>query len=108
MDCDLSYRRRQLRVLPLGDGSYQRFGGRPEEDTRDPGRFPISQDVLRGWTVVGINKVRGGGLVVDNSSLSSSDDPPLPTAAGGCVNRPHRVQRVLRTIPVAADNRQKN
>ena len=42
-----------------------------------------------------------------SSSLFSNDDPPLPTGADRCGNRPYHVQKVLRTIPVAADNRQK-
>ena len=33
-----------IRVLPLKGGSCSRFRGGPEDDTRDPGRFPISQD----------------------------------------------------------------
>ena len=36
-----------------------------------------------------------------------SDDSALPTGAGGCVNRPYHVQKVLRTIPVANDNKPK-
>ena len=30
----------------------------------------------------------------------------LPTDAGGCVNRPYHVQKVLRTIPVVSANTQ--
>ena len=94
-----------MRVLPLGDGSYQRFGGnrRTTHGTRDG--FQFSQDGVGGWKRWIRNEVRGEGL---DSSLFSDDHSPLPTGADECVNRPYRVQKVLRTIPVAADNRQKN
>ena len=95
--------RRQLRVLPLGDGSYQRFWGNrmTTHETRDGFQSPKTLWVGRWWIR---NEVRGEGF---GFSLSSSDDPPLPTGAGGCVNRSYRVQKVLRTIPVSTDNRQK-
>ena len=59
------------RVLLLGDGSYQRFWGRPEDDTRDQGRFPISQDFWGGWKGGSGNRVAREGL------SSSSCSPPL-------------------------------
>ena len=41
----------RIRVLPLKGGlcSVRGSEGRPEDDTRDPGRFPISQDLGEGW-----------------------------------------------------------
>ena len=63
--------RRQMRVLPLGDGSYQRFWGRPEDDTRDTGRVRISQDVWRDWKGGSGNRARGGGLSVSPSSTTT-------------------------------------
>ena len=84
-----------LRVLPLGDGSCQRVWGRPEDDTRDPGRFPIFQDFGEGWKVDQKRSEKRGALLL---SLLS-DAPVLPTGAGECVNRPYHVQNVLRTHP---------
>ena len=36
-----------------------------------------------------------------------SDAPALPTGAGGLVNRPDHVRKVLRTIPVVTDKPKK-
>ena len=73
-----------------------------QHETRDGFQSPKTLWEAGRWWIR--NEVRGKGL---GSSLSSSDDPPLPTGAGGCLNRPYRVQKVLRTIPVATDNIQK-
>ena len=78
-------------------------GGRPEDDTWNPGRFPISQDFGGGWKV---DQKRSETREVWLLRLLS-DTPPLSTGVGGCVNRPYHVQKVLRNIPVAYDNRQK-
>ena len=78
-------------------------GGRPEDDTRNPGRFPISQDFGGGWTVDPKGtETRGAWLL-----RLLFDAPLLPAGVGGCVYRPYHVEKVLRTIPVASNNRQK-
>ena len=79
-------------------------GGRPEDDTWDPGQFLISQDLGGGWKVDQKRSEKRGALLLSLLSAALA----LPTDAGGCVNRPYHVQKVLRIIPVASsDKRQK-
>ena len=59
-----SYRRRQLRFV-------SEVLGRPEDGTRDSGRFPISQDFWGGWKGGSRRRVARGGLG------SSSCPPPV-------------------------------
>ena len=74
---------------------------RTTHGTRDG--FQSPRDFGGGCKVDQKRSERRGALLL--SLLSAA--PALPTGAGGCVNRPYHVQKVLRTIPVAFDDRQK-
>ena len=90
-----------MRVLPLGDGLYQRFWGATDVRHTGPGTASNSPKTVGGWKRWIKNEVKGEGL---SSSLFSDDDPPLPTGAGGRGNPSYHVHKVRRTIPVAAGN----
>ena len=78
--------------------------GRPEDGTRDSGRVPISQDLWGGWKGGSRRRVaRGGSSLILLPTTRRSVDSSWRVLK----NRPNHVQKVLGTIPVLSDDKEK-